>query len=78
MMTASFSVSVTLWRSRVDSSERLQLTYAPTQGTLPAWSPDGSQIAYIAAEVGRPWKAFIISSQGGMPHQVLDEGTSEV
>jgi len=30
----------TLWRSKMDGSERLQLTYAP-QALMPRWSPDG-------------------------------------
>lgn len=36
----------TLWRSRIDGSERLQLTVAPMEVTVPRWSPDGSQIAF--------------------------------
>ena len=37
----------TLWRSRADGSERLQLTFPPVSAFLPHWSPDGTQIAYI-------------------------------
>ena len=33
-----------LWRSRVDGSERLQLTSPPNSPLLPHWSPDGTQI----------------------------------
>ena len=36
-----------LWRSRADGSERLQLTFPPVTAWLPHWSPDGTQIAYI-------------------------------
>jgi Tol biopolymer transport system component len=68
----------TLWRSRVDGSERQQLTYAPSAASLPAWSPDGSQIAYIASDTAKPSKVFIISSQGGTPEELLDENISEV
>jgi hypothetical protein len=28
-----------LWRSRVDGSDRLQLTYPPVLASLPHWSP---------------------------------------
>jgi Tol biopolymer transport system component len=31
----------TLWRSKVDGSQRIQLTYAPLSVGLPSWSPDG-------------------------------------
>src|SRR5882762_1217593 len=39
---------LTLWRSKVDGSERTQLTYAPMQAHMPRWSPDGTQIAFMA------------------------------
>src|SRR5205807_1984644 len=32
----------TQWRSRIDGSERLQLTYPPAAASLPVWSPDGT------------------------------------
>ena len=68
----------TLWRSRVDGSERLQLTSPPAAATLPGWSPDGTQIAYISGEAGKPWKIFLISAQGGQPEELLPENVGEV
>ncbi len=68
----------TLWRSRVDGSERLQLTYPPALATLPVWSPDGTQIAYISSQAGKPWKIFLISAQGGSPEELLPENVGEV
>jgi eukaryotic-like serine/threonine-protein kinase len=62
-----------LWRSRADGSERLQLTYPPAVPFLPHWSPDGTQIAYIDAQVGHPWSQFLISAQGGTPEALLPE-----
>src|SRR5258707_1902219 len=38
----------TLWRSKVDGSERLQLTFLPLRVLLPRWSPDGKEIAFNA------------------------------
>jgi len=61
----------TLWRSRIDGSEVLQLTYAPVVAFLPRWSPDGTQITYVDLQSGRPWKIFLISAQGGMPQELL-------
>jgi len=69
---------LTLWRSRVDGSDRLQLTYSPTAASLASWSPDGTQIAYISAQFGKPWKIFVVSVQGGSPDELLPESTSEV
>jgi len=68
----------TLWRSRADGSERLQLTYPPGTATLPSWSPDGTQIAYVATEKGKPWKIFLIQAQGGAPEELLPETEGEV
>src|SRR5438477_1365029 len=45
----------TLWRSRSDGSERLQLTHAPMQAALAHWSPDGQRIAFSASTPGNPW-----------------------
>src|SRR5439155_17334953 len=44
----------TLWRSKLDGSERLQLTYPPLQVTVPHWSPDGTRIAFSGAKPGEP------------------------
>jgi Tol biopolymer transport system component len=68
----------TLWRSRVDGSERLQLTYPPMAALLPRWSPDGTRIAYSTADLGKPFKIFLISAQGGAPEELLPENAQEV
>ena len=67
-----------LWRSRVDGSDRLQLTYPPVLAGLPRWSPDGAQIAYVDSQPGRPWKTFLISAQGGTPQEMLSETHTQV
>jgi serine/threonine protein kinase/Tol biopolymer transport system component len=77
-VTYSAILDHTLWRSRVDGSERLQLTYPPWAATLPSWFPDGSQIAYVAVQPGKPFKIFLISAQGGSPEELLPENTPEL
>ena len=67
----------TLWRSKLDGSERTQLTYPPLQAHLPHWSPDGTQIAFMASQPGQPWKLYLISSQGGTPQPLTKEGVNE-
>jgi len=62
-----------LWRSRADGSERLQLTYPLVAPLLPHWSPDGSQISYIDTQVGSPWQQFLIPAHGGAPEPLLPE-----
>ena len=34
----------TMWRSKADGTQKLQLTFPPMQAYLPRWSPDGKQI----------------------------------
>ena len=67
----------TLWIGKMDSSEKVQLTYAPDQAALPRWSPDGKQIAYIAHQAGKPWKVCLISTQGGTPEELVPGDTTE-
>jgi Tol biopolymer transport system component len=67
----------TLWRSRVDGSERLQLTYRPMRASLPHWSPDGKTIAFVATSPGKPWKIFVISPDGGPPEPITPNETPE-
>jgi eukaryotic-like serine/threonine-protein kinase len=67
-----------LWRSRVDGSERLQLTNAPLFAILPRWSPDGKQIVFTAGQYGKPWKTFLVSAQGGATEELLSENLSEM
>ena len=61
---------LTLWRSKLDGSSRTQLTYAPMQAHIPRWSPDGTQIAFMASRPGRPWKIFVTPAEGGTPKEV--------
>jgi Tol biopolymer transport system component/DNA-binding winged helix-turn-helix (wHTH) protein len=66
--------SRSLWRCRIDGSDRIQLTNAPVSAMLPRWSPDGSRILYSASREGKPWKMFLISSQGGASEELLPQG----
>jgi len=55
-----------LWRSRVDGSERMQLT-APgaISAGLPRWSPNGKQIVFMGRKLNANWRACLISANGG-------------
>jgi len=51
----------TLWRSRLDGSERLRLTDPPLYPLNPRWSPDGKQIAFWGRRPGEAVGMFTIS-----------------
>lgn len=57
----------TLWRSRADGSERLQLTFAPLHAMMPRWSPDDKTIVFYAGGGGGNQRAYLISAHGGQP-----------
>ena len=61
----------TLWRSKVDGSERLQLTFPPLLVCQPRWSPDGTRIAFVALQPGKPWSVYVIPADGGSPERPI-------
>jgi Tol biopolymer transport system component len=61
----------TLWRSNVDGSERIQLTFPPLYVVQPRWSPDGKRIAFMGQEGGKPWSVYVISADGGEMEQPI-------
>jgi serine/threonine protein kinase/Tol biopolymer transport system component len=63
----------TLWRSRLDGSDRLQLTYPPMYAVLPRWSPDGKNIIFFefALSADKPARIYEVSSDGGSSRQLL-------
>jgi Tol biopolymer transport system component/DNA-binding winged helix-turn-helix (wHTH) protein len=56
-----------LWRSRVDGSERMQLTTPPLRAGVPSWSPDGRQIAFSGQISPGYSKIFVVPADGGQP-----------
>jgi WD40 repeat protein len=67
----------TLWRSKVDGSQRLQLSFRPMFAALPRWSPDGKWIAFVAGEPGKPYKVHLVSADGGSVQQLTTEERNE-
>lgn len=67
----------TLWRSKLDGSERLQLTFPPLQIASPRWSPDGKQIAFMARLPAHLWQIYLMPAEGGSPRQVLSDPENE-
>ena len=57
----------TLWRSRLDGTDRLQLTSSPMAAFLPRWSPDGSQIAFFGGTSLETLRIYLVPAAGGAP-----------
>jgi Tol biopolymer transport system component len=68
----------TLWRSRTDGSDRLELSKPPQQAALPRWSPDGKQIVFMSVEAGKTWKALVVPATGGNPRQLIPGDSNQV
>jgi len=66
-----------LWKSNVDGTGRVQLTFAPANPVLPRWSPDGKEIAFFEFPAGqnRPGKVFVESADGGTPRELMPGAT---
>jgi len=69
----------TLWRSRIDGSEKRQLTSPPLAVWNPRWSPDGKLIAFMDLSNGDrsqmtdfgPRRVYVVSADGGGPMLML-------
>ena len=55
----------TIWRSKVDGTQKIQLTFPPLEAFLPRWSPDGKQIAFFGHPPGEPWQIYVVPAAGG-------------
>jgi Tol biopolymer transport system component/DNA-binding winged helix-turn-helix (wHTH) protein len=66
-----------LWRSRIDGSERIELTTPPLRIFTMKWSPDDRRLALMAKEPGKPWKVYLIEAEGGKPMPLLNEDRNE-
>lgn len=62
-----------LWRSRLDGTERLQLTEPPLYPVLPRWSPDGNHLLFFTfpQSATEPARMFEIAASGGSPIELL-------
>ncbi len=60
----------TIWRSRADGSNPIQLVGAPLRAARPRWSPDGTTIAFEAVSPGNPMRAYVVSIDGGPAEEI--------
>ncbi len=65
-----------LWRSRSDGTERLQLVGAPFEVRSMRWSPDAPRLVLMARKIGTPWAIYIADTQTGHLETVLNDTRS--
>ena len=66
-----------LWQSRLDGSQRLQLTSGPMRVFMMRWSPDARSIAFMGKEPGKTWKIYSIATEGGKPQIVSEDARNQ-
>jgi len=67
----------TLWTSKADGSQRMQLSYPPLYAMQPQWSADGKQIVFFDFAPGKKAKLYAVSSDGGAPREMMAEDAEE-
>ncbi len=68
-----------LWQSRIDGSEKRQLTWPPLGVMSPRWSPDGKLIVFLGisrsekhkTDDSTPGRVYVVSRDGGAPSLLL-------
>jgi eukaryotic-like serine/threonine-protein kinase len=58
-----------LWRSRSDGTDRMQLTYPPMEVWEPRISPDGTKVAFGSYD----YDAFVVDVSGGEPRKIVEQ-----
>jgi eukaryotic-like serine/threonine-protein kinase len=66
-----------LWKANRDGSERVQLTSSPLEPASVDWSPDGTQILFMAPSPEGREQAWIVPSKSGSPQRLLPEDSGQ-
>jgi len=66
----------TLWRSRADGTDRLQVTFPPVVAFLPQWSPDGRHIAFNSQTPDGTFGIRSVPTEGGPSEPLLPDAAA--
>ena len=67
-----------LWRSRFDGTQRLQLTSPPMRISGVRWSPDGRTLAFAGRQLNKHYRIYLISADGGRPELLLGDQRNQL
>ncbi len=66
-----------LYIKRVAGQTLRQLTDDPANEVMPAFSPDGSRVAFTSDRSGN-WDIYVMDTAGGQPVQITNDATDEI
>jgi Tol biopolymer transport system component len=61
----------------VDGTQQVQLTKDPSSELEPAWSPDGTRVAFISDRNGRNFDIYVMDADGSNVRQLTDDPANE-
>jgi WD40 repeat protein len=67
----------TLWVSKSDGSQRVQLSFPPLYAMLPGWSPDGKEVVFFDFSPGQKARVYTVSIDGGAPRKMIPDDLEE-
>lgn len=66
-----------LWSSKIDGSDRIQLSDPGVmEAALPRWSPDGTQIVFMARTLNTDWRAHLVAATGQGLRELIPGATA--
>ena len=65
-----------LWKCRVDGTERVQLATSEFPTSIPRWSPDGKKIVFHEWKPKGP-KLFVVPAEGGNVEEVVPDASND-
>jgi Tol biopolymer transport system component/DNA-binding winged helix-turn-helix (wHTH) protein len=66
-----------LWSSKIDGSDRIQLSDPGVmEAALPRWSPDGTQIVFMARTLNTDWRVYLVAAIGQGLRELIPGATA--
>lgn len=65
-----------IYRMNLDGTGKTQISFDASDERLPAWSPDGSKLAYQIQQ-GDDWQIMLMNWDGSRPVQLTNEGSNQ-
>jgi Tol biopolymer transport system component len=66
-----------LWSSKIDGSDRIQLSDpGAMEAAMPRWSPDGTQIVFMARTLKTNWRAYLVAANGQRLKELIPGATA--